>query len=244
VGPRNGIPIEPDELAPGEYSGLRILPQQPVDNPNLAQAIAGHGIKWVPLDASREPAMRPIGSALGVPRPPIDVFYNVSTKADEVSEYNWIYDSAADGGSGLCTAAGTPCLGPLSLKTGWDSFIAPRQITTMLTSAVQNDPRPFMFHQSNLTSDRLLYPVVNGVLSSYRAVFAGNAPIVSQRLSAAGAAMHSQDQWAQATAAGAVSGYVQGSTVTTLGSAALTLALKAAPYPGSSASAPAPASGK
>ncbi len=142
--------------------------------------------------------MRPIGSALGVPRHPIDVFYNVSTKANEVSEYNWIYDSAADGGSGLCTAAGTSCLGPLSLKTGWDSFILPRQITTMLTSAVQNDPRPLMFHQSNLTSDRLLYPVVSGVLSSYRAVFAGNAPIVNQRLSAAGAAMHSQDQWAQA----------------------------------------------
>ena len=274
---QNGIPIEPDELAPGEYSGLRILPQQPVDNPNLVQAIASNGIRWVPLDASREPAMRPIGSALGVPRHPIDVFYNVSTKASEVSEYNWIYDSAADGGSGLCTAAGTSCLGPLSLKTGWDSFIAPRQITTMLTSAVQNDPRPFMFHQSNLTSDRLLYPVVSGVLSSYRAVFAGNAPIVNQRLSAAGAAMHSQDQWAQASAAGTVSGYVQGSTVTisgpsgtsvpvtapngtkvgtakgaafgsayggelsaytTLGSGALTLALKAAPYPGSPASAP------
>jgi len=214
---QNGIPIEPDELAPGEYSGLRILPQQPVDNPNLVQAIASNGIRWVPLDASREPAMRPIGSALGVPRHPIDVFYNVSTKASEVSEYNWIYDSAADGGSGLCTAAGTSCLGPLSLKTGWDSIIAPRQITTMLTSAVQNDPRPFMFHQSNLTSDRLLYPVVSGVLSSYRAVFAGNAPIVNQRLSAAGAAMHSQDQWAQASAAGTVSGYVQGSTVTISG---------------------------
>ena len=272
---QNGIPIEADELAPGEYSGLRILPQQPVDNPNLIQAIANNGIKWVPLDASREPAMRPVGSALGVPRHPIDVFYNVSTKANEVSEYNWIYDSAADGGSGLCTAAGTPCLAPLSLTTGWDSFILPRQITTMLTSVVQNDPRPFMFHQSNLTNDRLLYPVVNGVLSSYRSVFAANTPIVNQRLSAAGAALHSQDQWAQASST--VSGYVQGSTVTitgpsgtsvpvtvpngtsvgtargaafgsayggemsaytTLRSGALTLVLKAAPYPGSTASAP------
>jgi hypothetical protein len=277
---QNGIPIEADELAPGEYSGLRILPQQPVDNPNLIQAIAANGIKWVPLDASREPAMRPVGSALGVPRHPIDVFYNVSSKANEVSEYNWIYDSAADGGSGLCTTAGTPCLAPLSVKTGWDSFVLPRQITTMLTSVVANDPRPFMFHQSNLTSDRLLYPVVNGVLSSYRAVYAASAPVVNQRLSAAGAALHSQDQWAQASAAGTVSGYVQGSTVTitgpsgtsvpvtaptgtkvgtakgaafgsaygaeqsaytTLGSGPLTLALKAAPYPGSTAAAPATA---
>jgi len=275
---QNGIPIEADELAPGEYSGLRILPQQPADNPNLLQAISANGIKWVPLDASREPAMRPVGSALGVPRHPIDVFYNVSTRADEVSEYNWIYDSAADGGSGLCTAAGTTCLQPLSLAAGWDMFILPRQITTMLTSVVSNDPRPFMFHQSNLTGDRLLYPVVSGVLSGYRAVFAASAPVISQRLSAAGAALHSQDQWARAAAT--VSGYVQGSTVTitgpsgtsvpvtapagttvgtargaafgsayggelsaytTLGSGGLTLTLKAAPYPGSTASPPATA---
>jgi hypothetical protein len=271
---QNGIPIEQDELAPGEYSGLRISPQQPVDNPNLIKAITDNGIKWVPLDASREPAMRQVGSALGVPRHPIDVFYNASTKADEVSEYNWIYDSAADGGSGLCTAAGTPCLQPLDLKTGWDSSVLPRQVTTMLTSMVQNDPRPFMFHQSNLTSGRLMYPVLNGALSGYRAVFAANAPVVNQRLSDAGAALHSQDQWT--SDAGAVSGYIQGSTVTitgpsgtsvpvtapsgtrvgtakgaafgaayggelsaysTLGSGGLTLALKAAPYPGSTDSA-------
>lgn len=36
----------------------------------------------MPPDASREPAVHPIGSALGVPRHPIDVFYNVSTKAN------------------------------------------------------------------------------------------------------------------------------------------------------------------
>jgi hypothetical protein len=213
----NGIPIEADELAPGEYSGLRILPQQPVDNPNLVQAINDNGIKWVPLDASREPAMRPIGNALGVPRHPIDVFYNVSTKANETSEYNWIYDSAADGGSGLCTTNGTQCLAPLNLQTGWTSFILPVQINTMLGSMVQNDPRPFMFHQSNLTGDRLLYPVVLGALQAYRAVYAANAPVVNQRLSAAGEALNSQDQWAQTLSSGSVTGYVQGKTVTITG---------------------------
>lgn len=213
----NGIPIEADELAPGEYSGLRILPQQPADNPNLLQAISDNGIKWVPIDASREPAMRPVGDALGVPRHPIDVFYNVSTKADETSEYNWIYDSAADGGSGLCTANGTPCLAPLSLTTGWTSFILPVQVNTMLGSMVQNDPRPFMFHQSNLTNDRLIYPVLNGALSAYRGVFASNAPIVNQRLSAAGTALNNQDKWAQTLGGGSVSGYVQGKTVTITG---------------------------
>jgi hypothetical protein len=215
----NGIPIEPDELAPGEYSGLRILPQQPVDNPNLIQAIVDNGIKWVPLDASREPAMRQIGPALGVPRHPIDVFYNVSTRADETSEYNWIYDSAADGGSGLCTTNGTPCLAPLDLSTGWTSFILPTQTNTMLNAMVQNDPRPFMFHQSNLTGDRLIYDVLNQALAAYRGVYAGSAPIVNQRLSAAGAALNRQDVWAQTLSAGSVSGYVQGSTVTITGPA-------------------------
>jgi hypothetical protein len=167
------------------------------------------------MDASREPAMRQIGSALGVPRHPIDVFYNVSTTANEVSEYNWIYDSAADGGSGLCTTAGRPCLQPLDLKTGWNSFILPTQITNMLGAVVQNDPRPFMFHQSNLTNDRLLYPVVNGVLSQYQDVFATNAPIVNQRLTDAGTALHNQDLWAQAS--NSVTGYVQGNTVTITG---------------------------
>jgi hypothetical protein len=275
---QNGIPVKADELAPGEYSGLRILPQQPVDNPNLVTAINDNKIKWVPLDASREPAMRSIGSALGVPRHPIDVFYNVSTQANEVSEYNWIYDSAADGGSGLCTASGRPCLQPLDLKTGWSSFILPVQINNMLGAVVQNDPRPFMFHQSNLTNDRLLYPVVNGVLSQYQNVFATNAPIVNQRLGDAGTALHNQDLWAQTTSAGSVSGYVQGNTVTitgpsgtsvpvtaptgtkvntanganfgsayggeqsaytTLGSGGLKLVLKATPYQGGPASAPA-----
>ncbi|HEY1619869.1 MAG TPA: hypothetical protein VGG25_19760 [Streptosporangiaceae bacterium] len=270
----NGIPIQADELAPGEYSGLRILPQQPEDNPNLLTAIGANGIKWVPLDASREAAMRNVGSALGVPRHPIDVFYNVSTKANETSEYNWIYDSAADGGSGLCTTSGTTCLAPLDLKTGWTSFVLPLQITRMLGAVVQNDPRPFMFHQSNLTGDRLLYPVVNGVLSQYKAVYAGNAPIVNQRLSAAGAVLHGQDTWSRDR--GTVTGYVQGNTVTitgpagtsvpvtapngtkvgtakgaafgsayggelsaatTLGSGALTLNLKTAPYPAGQAQA-------
>lgn len=211
----NGIPIEADELAPGEYSGLRILPQQPVDNPNLLAAIAASGIKWVPLDASREPAMRDVGSALGVPRHPIDVFYNVSTKANETSEYNWIYDSAADGGSGLCTASGMTCLKPLSLQSGWTSFILPLQVTRMLGAVVQNDPRPFMFHQSNLTNDRLIYPVLNNVLSQYKSVYASNTPIVNERLSAAGAALHSQDLWAQNS--GSVTGYVQGAAVTITG---------------------------
>jgi hypothetical protein len=213
---QNGIPMSTAEFAPGEYSGLRILPQQPADNPNLVNAINQDGIAWVAMDASREAAMRPIGTALGLPRHPIDVFYNVATKADETSEYNWIYDSTADGGSGICQATGQ-CLAPLNLTTGWSSFILPVQTRTMLGAVLANDPRPFYMHQSNLTGDRLGYALMNNVLSGYRSVYAANTPIVNQRLSADGAALHAQDVWAQTLSARTVTGYVQGNTVTITG---------------------------
>jgi hypothetical protein len=213
---QNGIPTSAADFAPGEYSGLRILPQQPADNPNLVSAINTDGIAWVAMDASREPAMRPIGTALGLPRHPIDVFYNVATKADETSEYNWIYDSTADGGSGLCQASGQ-CLTPLSLTTGWSTFILPVQTRTMLGAVLANDPRPFYMHQSNLTGDRLGFALMNNVLSSYRSVYASSTPVVNQPLSADGAALHAQDIWAQTLSAGTVSGYVQGNTVTITG---------------------------
>jgi hypothetical protein len=215
---QNGIPMSTTEFAPGEYSGLRLLPQQPDDNPNLVSAINQDGIQWVAMDASREPAMRPIGNALGLPRHPIDVFYNVATKADETSEYNWIYDSTADGGSGVCeTSTVQTCLAPLNLKTGWSSFILPTQIRTMFGAMLENDPRPFYMHQSNITGDRLGYPLMDGVLSDYRSVFAGNTPIVNQRMSADGEALNAQDIWAQTLSAGQVSGYIQGNTVTIAG---------------------------
>ncbi len=217
---QNGIPMSTTEFAPGEYSGLRILPQQPQDNPNLVDAIDQDGVQWVAMDASREPAMRPIGTALGLPRHPIDVFYNVASKADETSEYNWIYDSTADGGSGVCQTSGvSTCIAPLSLTTGWSSHILPVQIRTMLGAMLENDPRPFYMHQSNLTGDRLGYPLMDGVLSDYRSVFAPNAPIINQRMSADGGALNAQDVWAQALSAGTVSGYIQGKTVTITGPA-------------------------
>ena len=44
------------------------------------------------MDASREPNMRPVGAALGIPRHPIDVGDDVDTVAEEVSEFNWYND--------------------------------------------------------------------------------------------------------------------------------------------------------
>src|SRR6185437_12514802 len=42
---KEGIPAQPGLLASGEYSGIAILPQQPVDNPNMLQAMADDHVK-------------------------------------------------------------------------------------------------------------------------------------------------------------------------------------------------------
>jgi len=215
---KNGIPVEPGLLASGEYSGLRLLPQQPVDNPYLVAAMGADHIHWIVMDASREPAMRPVGAALGIPRHPIDVGEDVDTVAAEVNEFNWNNDSTADGGSGLCQASTTTrCLKPLNEQTGWTSVIVPGQVQIVFNALINNDPRPFFMHQSNLTGDRLAYPVMDGVLSAYRAVYGPSAPIENLPAIGDGAVLRNQQLWAQARQAGTVTAWVQGNTVTISG---------------------------
>ena len=215
---QNGIPAERDVLATGGYSGLTLLPQQPVDNPYLVQAMGPNKIKWIAMDASREPNMRPVGAALGVPRHPIDVGYNVSTVAAEVNQFNWFSDSKADGGSGICEGSKvTRCLKPLNPRTGWTSVIVPAQVQAIYRDLLNNDPRPFFMHQSNLTGDRLAYPVMDGVLSAYRAVYGPSAPIVNLPMSGDGMVLRNQQLWAKALRAGTVTAWVRGHTLTISG---------------------------
>jgi hypothetical protein len=225
---KNGIPAEPGVVASGEYSGLRILPQQPVDNPSLVQAMGQDHIHWIVLDASREPNMRPVGAALGVPRHPIDVGEDVDTVADEVNEFNWYNTSKADGGSGVCQGSKvTQCLKPLNPKTGWTSFIVPGQVQIVYDAVLNNDPRPFFMHQSNLTGDRLGYPVMDGVLSAYRAVYNASAPIDNLPTPSDGMALRNQQLWSRAMAAGKVTAWVQGNKVTISGPAGTPVPLTA-----------------
>ena len=95
--------FDPSQLVTGEHSGLKTLPQQPDDSPFLAGALASSGIAYTASDTSREPASRQVGTTTTVPRHPMNIFYNAGTYGDEVSEYNWIYTSGANGGSDICT---------------------------------------------------------------------------------------------------------------------------------------------
>ncbi|HEU5157421.1 MAG TPA: hypothetical protein VFU43_10525 [Streptosporangiaceae bacterium] len=204
-----GISTQANELVTGEHSGLRILPQQPADNPNFAPALNAAGVAWIGGDASREKAQRAVGNALTVPRYPMSNYFNVGTKAEMVDEYNWIYTSRANGGSGICedNPATVTCIQPLDTATGYEDYIIPVDSQITLSHVVANDPRPHYVHQSNLAEDRILYPMLNKILGDYRAAFAANAPLVNDRMADLGAELRRQSLWRAAM--NNVTAYVQ-----------------------------------
>lgn len=212
-----GITIDRTELVTGEHSGLKTLPQQPQDNPNLAGALADNGVKWAGSDNSREPVQRPVGAALTVPRYPMNVYYNTGTNAEMADEYNWIYTSRAHGGSGICedNPGTSTCLAaPLDAGTGYLDYIVPAEARTALRHVLNNDPRPHYVHQSNLAEDRTLYPVLNQVLDSYRTLYAPSAPIVNQSMKDTGVELQRRAAWNAAVAANQVTAYRIGKVVT------------------------------
>ncbi|MFE7842563.1 hypothetical protein ACFU53_42825 [Streptomyces sp. NPDC057474] len=212
-----GLPLENEELVTGEHSGMKVLPQQPEDNPNLALALDDNDIAWLGSDNSREPAQRRVGPATTVPRYPMNVFYNAGRAAEQVDEYNWIYTSRAQGGSGICedNPATTTCLSaPLDTATGYEEVIVPLERRIALGHVLANDPKPHFIHQSNLAEDRIAYPVLSGVLDGYAALFAENTPVVNLRMNDIGAELQRRAAWQAALQAGEVTAYRIGDTVT------------------------------
>ncbi|GGS08025.1 hypothetical protein GCM10010236_73140 [Streptomyces eurythermus] len=217
-----GLPLDTEELVTGEHSGLKILPQQPQDNPNLGLALTVEGVKWLASDNSRDPEQRKVGPATTVSRYPMNVFYNAGRAAEQVDEYNWLYTSRAQGGSGICedNPATTTCLpAPLDPATGYTDHIVPLETRIALGHVLSNDPKPHFIHQSNLAEDRIAYPVLNGVLDGYDALFADNTPVVNLRMKAIGAELQRRAAWKSAVQAGRVTAYRVGTTVTVQGPA-------------------------
>ncbi|MEU0083396.1 hypothetical protein [Streptomyces sp. NPDC006274] len=215
-GRRAGLPMRADELVTGEHSGLKILPQQPDDNPNLAPALADNAITSLASDNSRDGQQRKVGPALTVPRYPMNIFYNAGRRAEQIDEYNWIYTRAADGGSGICESSPvTTCLDePLDPATGYDAYLVPLEARIALGHVLSGDPRPHFIHQSNLAEDRIAYPVLDRVLESYAALFADSAPLVNLRQRDIGAELRARAAWRAAVAAGQVTAYRIGDAVT------------------------------
>ncbi|MFC4332975.1 hypothetical protein ACFPC0_35485 [Streptomyces andamanensis] len=216
-GEKAGLPLDDTELVTGEHSGLRVLPQQPDDNPNLAPALADNGVTWLASDNSRDPEQRRVGTATTVSRYPMNVFYNAGRAGEQVDEYNWLYTSRAQGGSGICedNPATTTCLpAPLDTATGYTDHIVPLETRIALGHVLANDPRPHFVHQSNLAEERIAYPVLDGVLDGYRALFADDTPLVNLRMADIGTEMQRRSAWQSALSAGQVTAYRIGDTVT------------------------------
>ncbi|WP_329180979.1 hypothetical protein [Streptomyces sp. NBC_01477] len=212
----HGLSLNDQELVTGEHSGLKLLPQQPADNPNLASALTVLGVKYLASDNSREPDQRQAGPAVTVPRFPMNVFYNAGTAQEETDEYNWIYTSQAQGGSGACTTSGnSTCLtAPLDPATGYASYIVPLESRIDLGHVLGNNPRPHFLHQSNLAEDRIAYPVLERVLGDYAALFAANTPTVNLRTSDIATELQRRAAWSTAWKGGDVTAYRIGDTVT------------------------------
>ncbi|MBB5872886.1 hypothetical protein F4553_006320 [Allocatelliglobosispora scoriae] len=210
-----GITINKAEVVTGEHSGLKTAPQMAVDNPNLAPALAQAAITVLASDASREPAPRSVGAARTVPRHPMNIFYNVATKAEEVDEYNWIYTSVADGGSGICeNNPSSTCIEPLDTVTGFDSYIVPIETRIAYGHIIGGSPAPHYVHQSNITEDRIVYPVLDSILATYRAAFTTATPIVVPRMSEVATLQSQQAAWRTAVAARSVEAYLLNGRVT------------------------------
>ena len=212
---RRRLPIDRTELVTGEHSGLYILPQQPQTNPNLDPALTNQGIKWLAADNSRMPDQIQVGSALTVPRYPMTVYFNVGTRTEMVDEYNWIYTSRADGGSGICedNPATTTCITPLNTTTGFQDYVVPLETRLVLGRTLNNDPRPYYVHQGNLAEERILLTMMDSILAQYRSLLADNAPFISPRMSAAGLELQRQNAWRAAVANGTANGYIQDKAV-------------------------------
>ncbi|MFJ6773246.1 hypothetical protein ACIQOV_20220 [Kitasatospora sp. NPDC091257] len=212
-----GLQFDAQTLVTGEHSGLLTAPQETSDNPYLAPALAANGIKFTASDASRETGQRAVGSSvLTVPRYPMNVFYNAATAKEETDEYNWIYTSKANGGSGVCeNNANSTCLPqPLDVNTGYQSYIVPLEARIDLGHVLNNDPRPHFVHQSNLSEDRILYPVLEKILGTYRSLHADSAPIVNLSQREIGQEFQRRAAWNNALAAGQVTAYRVGNTIT------------------------------
>jgi len=211
-------------------------------NPVFIPALEGVGIKFFGSDASKpypNPTIAgstaeayPAGStfvdgpARAIPRYPTNIYYNVSTEAQEVDEYNTLYTSEAAGGK--CKESST---NTCETKPADFAEVVADVDTNMFQHVMGNDPRPHYFHQPNLMGtppagppttgtppatlpskgDGLFYSVLNPLLEQYDAYF--NTPLEQPTMAQIGALLAEQQAWSQANT-GQVSGYIEGDQVT------------------------------
>jgi hypothetical protein len=145
-----------DTMVQPDVSGLT--------NTNFLQAASDFGIRYLIADTSQPGWNNPSPNAgfytstlLIIPRRPMNLFYNVSTPAQWVSEYNYFY-------------------GPGGLWPYWDhdlsySEILDKESDVWLDYLLKWDLDPLMFHQSNTRAysgnQSLLGDLIDATLNKY-----------------------------------------------------------------------------
>jgi hypothetical protein len=97
---------------------------------------------------------------------------------------------------------------------GFTSYIVPTEVRIAFDHVAAADPRPHYAHQSNITEDKVLYPVLDALLARYRTVYTTATPLVNPRMLAVSQQLSRQDAWRRAVANRTVTGYRTGDTVT------------------------------
>jgi hypothetical protein len=167
---------------------------------------------------------QPVSGAQAEARYPTNIYYNVSTEAQEVDEYNHLYLASAQGGACVDSAT-TTCI--TTAATFADIITSIDQ--GMLQHILGNDPRPDYFHQTNMmgsppagapttgtppntspaTGDGLYYSTMNELLASYANYY--NVPVQQLTSTQISQLLAQQAAWATNTQ---VTGYIQGNQVT------------------------------
>ena len=103
-------------------------------------------------------------------------------EAEQVDEYNWIYTSRANGGSGICedNPATTTCITPLNTATGFPDYIVPLETRIALGRVLGNDPRRTTCTSRTWPRTGSSTRCWTACSTRYRALFADNTPFVTR----------------------------------------------------------------
>jgi hypothetical protein len=140
-------------------------------NDNFGRAATALGVRTLAADASRPNQNRiqrvPDHQLVILPRYPTSLFYNTTTPAELVSEYNYIhYYRYLDAGQDPCAIPGAICA-----PRSYEEILA-AEATTTLRHMLAGDPFPHYFHQTNLhvynqDNDILQLDWMEAVVSAY-----------------------------------------------------------------------------
>jgi hypothetical protein len=219
----NGLTnFSPAAVVTGEHSGL--------ENPDMATAFADMGITTFAADGSRQPNPYTISgtdganstTAKSAPRYPSNIYYNASTWADEINEYNTLYATTTtaigNGGPGGATEYGrcadtssTTCI----TTPATQASILASESRIEMGHVLANNPRVGYAHQSDLIGpDYTLLSFLSDVLSQYNSWYSAATPYVQTTDAIQAGIISEQSAWATALANGTVTATESNGAVT------------------------------